>query len=893
MSLWKIILLLLAVQFLSATTCAQQGTIEVRGAVQDSAGTTLELATVQLLKLPDSSQIAKAMGGLNGFVLKNLSAGKYLLICSHVGYQPDTIEVTLRQEEPTIQLPALRLFPVNKTLVEVIIEGEAVPVRLKNDTISYHAASFKTRPNASVEDLLKKLPGISIERNGSITLNGKKVEKIYIDGKEFSLISNTTITRNFTADMIDKVEGFKDKTDVEKVTGINRGGEEIAGLNLKLKKDKKNGFFGKTYLGGNVNNYYTVGANLNTFKGERMFTGIFNSNNSNNLFMGSEQKGRMNAAPGNQTITHLNLNYRNRFGEKLVTTGSYLGSLTDNTITSSSLRKTFLPDATLSETRKNNRSSNTDQHTISAQLDYTIDPLSSFQVQPRFSAMNSESHSLNTAVVVTETTDSSSGSNTAVTDQTMRNNSVSLGNTITYRKRSKMPGNFFSLAFGHGYYHSIQESRLLSLRNTQNINQQTAQSANGYNYNLQATYTHAIASGNIIDFGYSIHLNNDLLARHSYNFDSAAGTYSVVDTLTTSRYKNSNTIQKLEAGYSISGKEVTCLLGAGLQLSSRNSINYLNRTLDIEQRLLNWYPRASLTYNMGPGKSARISYGGSTLQPDIEQLQPIPGFSNPFLIRVGNPRLKQQFNHNVQVSLSSLNMKKSTNLMIGVIGNLYSQKIASFSTVISTGVQQLKYVNLDGAFAIGTMASYGFPIASQKKGSGKLGVGINYNHDKNFVNGKLNLTNAVMVSQKAGISYHRGEKLFIDLDAAITYNMVRYSINKTQNPNYVLQNYSLDVSWQVPADMTLNSNFDISINGKQNNLPGKTVPVLNASLSKLLLRNKQGELKLLVFDLLNRNNGFRNTSSENFVQTSEQQVLRRFFMLSFIYNIKSFGMKKR
>src|SRR5688572_5010382 len=230
----RLILLLLFQLFVLQTFSQQK---EVRGSVADTAGILLENASVSIRRLPDSAIVKQAVTDKSGFVFKDLAAGGYIIITSYIGYQPDTVRVHLSAEKDIFKIPAIRVKPVAKTLVEVIVTGEITLVGIKNDTVIYNASSFKSRANATVEDLLKKLPGIQVDKDGNITYNGKKVEKVYIDGKEFSLINNTTITRNFTADMVDKVQAFDDKTDMEKITGINRGNAAVAGINLKLKKD--------------------------------------------------------------------------------------------------------------------------------------------------------------------------------------------------------------------------------------------------------------------------------------------------------------------------------------------------------------------------------------------------------------------------------------------------------------------------------------------------------------------------------------------------------------------------------------------------------------------------------------------------------------------------------
>jgi hypothetical protein len=869
--------------------------------VVDTAGVSLVNAYVVLRKLPDSTSAGQAVNTKSGFTFKGLEAGNYLVISSYVGYLSDTVAITLSGKQDIFQLPTIRLAPEVKNLVEVIIRSEATPVTIKNDTIIYNATSFKTRPNATVEDLLKRLPGIQVDRDGSITLNGKKVEKVYIDGKEFSLITNTTITRNFTADMIDKVEGFDDKTEVEKATGINRGGNEVAGLNLKLKKDKKNGVFGKAYAAWDMDEVYSLGANLNFFKGERWLTVIANSNNSNNLFMGNEQKGKVNASPGSQKANTLNLNYANRISKKITTRVSYSGNLNENTNRSSSIRTTFLPDSSLTETGGSSYSNEMQRHQVNTQFEYAIDPTSSLQVQPGFAWQQTKTANANSSSVITTNYNGSYKSNDATTEQSNTSTGQGFVNIIEYKKRSKKPGQFFQARFMHGLNDQRGTGSFLSLVNTylngssgpsaKRFDQQSEQSGRSNFYTLTLNYTHAVKAGNILDFSYEIRHNDDLTSTNTFNYNSLTGDYDLPDSFLTNEFKYRNTIHKLEAGYNFKGKRFNYHFGAGAQFSYQDNTNYTNRDYDIDLRLFNWFPRVSVSYQAGAGKSLRLSYTGSSQQPSIDQLQPLPDLRNPLIIKVGNPELSQQFNHGFQLYYTAFNAKKFNSLMIGILGNAFANKITPYTTLVGGGVQQIKYINVNGAYSIASVASYGVPLSKKNTGNIKLSNRLSYNHDINFMNGDRNITNSVLVGQDLGLSYHKDDKLFIDLSAGFNFRSSHYSVQQSQDINSLSQRYFMETSLLLPFNLTLASDFEVEVVGRQRNLPGKTISVWNASISKNLFRNKQGELRLLAFDLLNRNSGFRSIAGENYIQTSDQQVLHRLFLLSFIYNIKAFGQK--
>jgi len=277
----KIFLLLLLMFFFVAAIMAQKN-----GSIKGIAFDTISKqpvpgATVTVLEKKDSSLVSFTMTGNDGhFELKGLANGDYRLMITHVNYHNSNTFFTISDNSKNAEPGNVVMSDRSKVLEEVVLANDAPPVTLINDTIQYNAGSFKTAPNASVEQLLKKLPGVKVEKDGTIKAQGEKVTKVLVDGKEFFGNDPKVATKNLPADAIDKVQVYDKQSDQAQLTGFEDGNYEKT-INLKLKKDKKKGMFGKVNAGAGNKERYEGKFNVNSFKGARQFSAIGMGNNTN------------------------------------------------------------------------------------------------------------------------------------------------------------------------------------------------------------------------------------------------------------------------------------------------------------------------------------------------------------------------------------------------------------------------------------------------------------------------------------------------------------------------------------------------------------------------------------------------------------------------------------
>ena len=893
-----------ALFFTLIAVCFNSHAQSIRGTVQDSLSRQpLEDATVSLIRLPDNTAIRRLRSSKREFVFSNIASGSYRIITTYLGYSPDTLALTLNSPDTTVKRVRIYLHHSSSALMQVVVHAAIPPAIVKNDTIAFNAGAYPTRPNATVEDLLRKLPGIDIDKNGNVTMQGQKVDKIYLDGKEFFLNDPRTATQNLPADIVDQIEAFDSQSDRAKLTGIR----EVTGsktLNIKLKKDRKKGYFGKAYAGtgsgggdgkGGVTSSYSAGGTA-TSLGSNWIFGTGNINNMNNQFTGKDNKNGPGSG-GLQNFNDAQVNFKTDKGKKL---GITLNAGTNGTHTSlitSTQRKTLLTDSSLYENRLSRSLSNTQSYHGNAFLEYNIDTFTALNLRSIYTPQTSRSSSQDTVGISTQKAGPSWLSNLGHTDNNNHSDSYSLSNTLNFRRRWRRPGRTLFLSLTQSYDHQDQPASINSLVNyydsTGTLLQQiktdqiSGQLSNNDGYGASVSYTEPLKPGHILDFTYRLNRTNSKSDKQSFDYDSASGKYDIPDSLTTNHFINHNTIHRLSTGYNATEGKYRYQLGLTFQISDLDDRNISAHT-SINQHQLNWYPRASLIYTPEKGKSINLQYSANTTSPTIQQLQPLPDLTNPFLVRIGNPNLLQQLTHNLNANYTGFNGRNFRNLQVAIQGDYAQHQITPATTVLSGGIQQIQYINVDGVWHLSSNITYGFPLGDQRKGNGSFGTHLRYGRDVSRVNGEENVTTALGWGSNLKLNFHPVDKLFIEGIGSVDYTGSLYSIYSTQNTKTWVQNYSIDASWELPGAVTLASNYNIQVTGSQGTLPSKSVSLWNASIYKDFLRDRSAQIRFSAFGILNTVNNFTQTLGLNYVETRQANLPGRILLLSFIYRFRHF-----
>ncbi|HZH65657.1 MAG TPA: outer membrane beta-barrel protein [Flavisolibacter sp.] len=953
----RIYFALVALIALSLTSSAQKVSGTVKGTLQDSTSASLlGDATVSVMSLPDSSLISFTLTRSNGyFEIKNLASGNYLLVASFSGLQTHRKAFSLSAEKATEDFGTIKMDRAYKSLQEVVITDES-PVKINGDTISFNANMFKTKPNANVEDLIKKLPGMQVERDGTVKAQGETVQKVYVDGKEFFNNDPKLATKNLSADMVDAVEVFDDMSEQAKFNKIDDGSRTKA-LNLKLKKDKKKGVFGKVSAGYGTDKRYDAGLSTNFFKGATQTSVIAKANNTSNIgftisdmlgmFSGGGGGGGMmgamsggqpgggsfggggfgggggmagmnmirtgNSGGGSGNIGGFNLgstgggitassqagiNYRDTWNKYFEVNGSYFFNHAQTENDRNSFRQNIAADSSINTANRTYSKTRNNNHRFNLNAVYTIDSFNSIIYQPNLNVQRSQSFSddtLNSAVA------KNGSSYTNAENRTMTNNTgdgYNFSNNLIWRKRFRKPGRTLSVNLSSMWSDNNRDaySTIASRFYTPNgfkwmdrlsdFVTHTESSTN--NYGVGFSYTEPIARDKVVEFNYSHNDNRSQSDRRTLNKNAATGAYdAIVDSLT-NRFENSNIYDRIGTNLRVVKKKYNYQLGFAVQ-QTRLESNNLSKGKNIFQTNTNLFPTASFNYQFQRSRSLRVNYRGRTAQPTITQLQDVTDYSTYPYLSKGNPSLTQEFSHNVTLGYNFFDMIKFRNLFAFVTYSTTQNKIANAIQNLPGGLQLTSPVNVNGVYAVSGNFNIGFPIKQMKGGNFNTTTRIGYNQDASIVDRVKNFTRNLSVGEDLRLGYNYKDKLDLGVTASVSYNQVKYSLRERNNTSYFTHVYSADATYTLPKNFILSTDFDYTFNTGRTDGFNQNYAIWNAGIAKQVFKSRRGEIKASVFDILNQNTSVYRNVAQNYIEDVQNTVLKRYFMLTFTYNINRMG----
>lgn len=920
----KFFLLILTAVVFSPFSYAQKTSGTVKGILQDSLSPLAD-ATVSVVRLKDSSLISFTLTGKNGsFEIKNIEDGAYNLVASFTGMQTVTQKFSISAAKPLVDFGTLQLDRLYKSLQEVVITE--APIKINGDTIAFKADAFKTKPNATVEDLLKKLPGVQVDRDGVVKAQGEDVKKVYVDGKEFFSNDPKLATKNLTADMVDQVEVYDDMSEQAKFNGIDDGSRSKA-INLKLKKDKKKGVFGKANAGYGTHERWDAGLNANFFKGATQTSVIAKTNNTNNIGfsfsdmigsfggggfgggrmgMGGGSFGGLNLGTTGNGITkssQFGINYRDTWSKSFDVNGSYFFNHVNTDNNRNSYRTTFTPDSTLFTDDHALSKAENDNHRFNWNMIFTIDSFNSVIYNPNLSYQKS----YNTYSIDSFYTDAlQNGTRYRTNESRSFKHSDGDGynwvNNLIWRRKFRRAGRTFSLSLSNtvaesqrnsfsqldAKYYTVggtkwKDSTSNNLSKTENENN---------NYSLSLSYTEPLARDKILELNYSHNRNTSSSDRGSFDYNGLNEKYDIVNTRLSNNFESENSYNRAGANFRVVKKKYNYQLGFSVQQAALENTNFTKNT-NIKHTFTNLLPTASFNYQFARSRSLRFNYRATTRMPSVTQLQDVEDVTNYPYITKGNPLLKQEYNHSINISYSFFDIVKFRNLFAFVTVTNTQNKIANYIEQLQGGLAQRSTpVNINGGiYNVTGNFNFGLPIKHLQGGNFNTNTRISFNRDANFVDKVKNYTKTLTAGEDLRLSYNWKEKLDLGVNAGITYNSVRYSLQQRNNTAYYTHTYSLDATYTFPKGFILSSDFDYTFNTGRTNGYNRNYAIWNSSLAKELFKNKRGEVKLSVFDILNQNVSVTRNTGANYIEDVQSSVLNRFFMLTFTYKLNRMGGK--
>lgn len=914
----------------------------LKGRLADSTSKEpLKGATVSLLNSTDSSIVAYVLSLDNGnFSFDKVAPGKYLLHISFQSYDNFYRQITLTAEKPGIDIGALYMQQEANVLEGVIIKSTP-PIAIKKDTVEFNAGSFKTKPNAVAEDLLKKLPGVEVDKDGTIKAQGEQVTRVLVNGKRFFGDDPQMATKNLPPDVIDKIQIYDAQSDQSAFTGFDDG-NRVKTINIVIKKNKNKGYFGKAAAGIGNKDLYELGMNVNRFNDNESLSLVAQSNNANkqnfsaqDVLGGAGGGGRGggggmmrrgggggnfggggNSGSGSNGLTTTyaaGANYRSPWSSKTEGYGSYFYNGQKTNRDQTSRTQTFVTSDTTTDNNQVTTSRNNNyNHRFNYNIESKLDTNNQLIIRPGLSYQKSTSSSnRTTGIVKNQGMKVSNG----ITNSESENSGYAGNLDVNYQHRFKKRGRTVSLGLsgtynsndGEGSNYSVNQSYLADGigYTVDTVNQRNFNDVHSKSFSGTFSYTEPLSQHSIIELGYNYTTNMNTSDRRTFNYDSATHNYNVLDTTLTNNFESRNTSNRATLSYRIQYPKLTASIGTGVQFSELSSINRSKNT-DLRQKFTNMYPTASLNYSIERQKSLRFNYDGRTNSPSVTQLQDVTDNSDPLNIKQGNPGLKQAFNHSFRLMYNSFSQTTMRNIFLTFNAQFTTNNITNSVITILDGVEKpagvpdntpsgatvTRPVNLNGNYNMSLSFNYGLPLKVPKSNL-NFGSNLSQSQTVNLQNDRKggSLKNYTRNYALGGVirwTTNLQKNFDVNFTSNSTYNIARYTVSRNQNGNYFSESLSTEFTYYTNSGWMVNADFDYKYYGRGAGY-NTSVPLLTMYLAKQIFKDKSGEIRLSVYDLLNQNVSITRNITNNYIQDVQNKVLTRYVMLTFTYNLRRFG----
>ena len=943
----NILIVLLAFFFVNAfAQSPNPQPIKIFGKFINDSGKSVIPGIGVTLYTPDSTKQFFTVTDNNGiFMFQNVTPGRYRLRASFIGYQDFNIRLAYSTVNINMGVQKMKLGTID--MKAVTIHG-IVPVQQREDTTEYNADAFKTQPDATAEDLVNKMPGIT-SQNGAVTVNGEQVTQVLVDGTPFLGDDPMVALKNLPAEVIDKIQVFDKLSDQAQFTGFDDGNTQKT-INIVTKRNRRNGTFGRIYGGYGTDQRYLVGGTLNFFNGPSRFSilGLANNINQQNFAtedilgalggggnggrggsgggprgggMGSGggsnisstgaglSKGAGNYLVGTQggitTTNSLGMQYSDAWDKNRVKlTSSYFfnNAVNTNNTTSTSVYTngdTYNQQSDAGTTNYNSR--------INARLEDNLDTNNAIYVilkgsiqQTNISADAPETVLLDNVEQTFSQTNTSSSSrgydysgNILYMHKFKKRHRTISWNVGFDDNNKNTPGDIFSI----DYYYAKD-----TLVNSNLLNQQYTQPAYGYTLSSSLSYTEPIDSNSIIQLNYSPSVNENNTEKKTFNYDSIGEAYILPDTALSNQYHNIYITQAFGISYRLNhGKKYYIMLGVNPQYSTliAQELYPLSNVPAVQRNYTSVLPRVIFNYKFSQSKNLRVMYRSNVTPPTITQLQNVVNNNNPLLLNTGNPQLKQDFEQSFIARYGATNANAGTTFLVYTYVNYINNYVgnATFSplkdstisdgTVLNTGSQLSEPINLQGYWNAKQFITYGWLIRA-------LRVNLNFNSGVIYVRTPALVNNVANYS--SNYTYSEGVVLSSDISENVDYTFsysgnfstVTNTLANQEDGNYFTGVATGKINIILFKGLIINTSVSQTSYAGLSSIYNQTIYLWNGSLGYKFLKNKVLQVSISANDILNQNTSITRTVTDTYIQDSQTEILRRYFMVNIQLNIKKY-----
>lgn len=895
-------------------------TKQIRGVIIDSiSGKPLRSASVSLVKAQDSSYVTATLtDGEGQFLLRNVADGRYRLLVTFMGYRNGSKRISVDRENPLVDAGTIALTEQSSLLNEVVVKEERAPISVKGDTLEFNAGSFKTQPNAQVEELLRKLPGVEVSRDGTIKAQGQTVNRVFVDGKPFFGNDPKMATRNLPADIIDKVQLYDQSSDQSQFSGIDDGNRERT-INLTLKRDKRRGYFGQNALGGGMDRdgsdkRYQGRLSLNRFDNGRQLSLVGQGNNINQqnfTLGGGTGVPVIVGAPGgmassvNQPPTSIidtkaiGLNYRDKIGKKAEIASSYFVNQAITTTDQQSRRQSILPDQSFITDQRNYSQNRQTAHRFNGRLDWQLDSLTSLRVTPTISWQRTRYGSELTSRSVLPGLSASESRllNTGETEYNSAGNGRSVYNNLLLMRKFRREGRTLSANLNTVFSDGLTEAFNQSINtlydstgghsNTIRLNQRNNQDTYGLQNTLTVSYTEPLSLTQKLEFNYAYSTSRNQAARDVADFNEASTAYDRPNLPLSNHFGSVFTTQ--QAGTTLQNRRLRYTYALGIAVQQAE-LRVENRSVDtsLSRRYLNVLPNALLSFSLGGNRSIRLQYRTRLTAPSITQLQPVVDNTNPLSSRLGNPILRPEYYNTVTLTYTSSGSLDGKSLFLFAGVNQSNNRIATATTITSAGVQTTQPINVGGYWSGNGTLTLNRRIAPIKLNI-TLATNATVSRAMSLINEQANVARTSSLGQSLRIQSNYNDKIEYGLSGTATYQSATYSLLPRQNTSFWAYYATADIHWQLPFRFVLTSDLTYTATTGRAAGYNQQFALWNVAVSRQFFKGNTGEVRLQLFDLLNQNQSLIRNTTDTYIEDLQSRVLRQYGLLSLVYNLRKFG----
>lgn len=892
---------------------------EITGKITDDVtNEPLEAATVYVENPADSTLVSYSISEKDGdFIVKGKTTAQELnFFISYTGFQVYTKKISL-EEGKVSNLGNIRMSPADNTLDEIQIIGARPPMVVKTDTLEFNAASFATRPDANLEELMKKLPGVEVDTQGNITVNGKPVSRILVNGKEFFGNDPKIATKNLPKEIIDKIQVTDTRTRSEEFTG-KAGDPDDKTINITIQEDKNKGYFARATVGGGTDDRYEMSGIGNYFKDKLRVSVLASSNNINSSgfsfdevfdMMGRNARSFVfNSSGGNFGMNGMNfgsnggitkaetagVNFVNEWGEKVELNADYFFGRNDTETLTIVERENLLPNSRFFYNSTNAGNLVNDSHRANARFEFKPDTLTRVSLSPRFNSNTGFSNRSNIASSLNENRELVNSTET-FDDELV--NSQNFSNRLDVIRRHGSRGAYTQFNFtnshrkqeNENYFYS--ESVFYEGEDEIEIQDQLIdEDENEDTYSAGATQRFVMANKFFLDASYDFSTTNSTNSRFVYDVDPQTEDYANFNDTLSNDFKSRSYRNVPNVGLNYEGQKWRLGSEVGLLNTTLQNENFLQE-VSFTNSYNNLFLRANVRYEITRSKSIYINYNSDAGIPSIRQLQPVVNRTNPLNIIIGNPDLRPTYSQTIRGGYRNYDFAKRSGFFSYASITFTDNSIVPVTTTGADLVRTTTYDNVDGAINSNAGASF----SKQYKNEGRefsYRVGLNGNYDRNigFTNGVQFQAERYTLRPTVNLVFGVEDYFNFNPGYQLAYTESFYDINETRNENFTNHTISLEATTFWPKNFVLGN--DISYTHFGNVSPGfdNTAFLWNISLGYKFL-DDDATLKIKVYDMLNENVSTQRLVGDDFIQDTQNLILRRYAMLSFTYKISKFGGK--